>query len=28
MLEFYQPFDGLIQISSDPVVASISRVPN
>jgi len=28
MLEFYQPFDGLIQISSDPVVASISRIPN
>ena len=28
MLEFYQPFDGLIQISSDPVVASISRIPS
>ena len=28
MLEFYEPFDGLIQISSDPLVAAISRVPN
>ncbi len=27
MLEFYQPFDGLIQISSDPMVAAISRIP-
>ena len=28
MLEFYEPFDGLIRISSDPMVAAISRVPN
>jgi hypothetical protein len=28
MLEFYGPFDGLIQISSDPMVAAISRIPN
>jgi hypothetical protein len=28
MLEFYEPFDGLIQISSDPVIAAISRISN
>jgi hypothetical protein len=28
MLEFYQPFDGLIQISSDPLASSISRIAN
>ena len=27
MLEFYQPFEGLIQISSEPMVAAISRIP-
>ena len=28
MLEFYHPFDGLIQISSDPMLAAISRISN
>lgn len=28
MLEFYEPFDGLIRISSEPMVAAISRIPN
>ena len=28
MLEFYEPFDGLIRISSNPMVAAISRIPN
>ena len=27
LLEFYDPFDGLIRISSDPMVAAISRIP-
>jgi hypothetical protein len=26
MLEFYEPFDGLIQVSSDPMAAAISRI--
>lgn len=26
LLEYYEPFDGLIQISSDPLAASISRI--
>jgi hypothetical protein len=28
MLEFYEPFDGLIRISSDPMVEAISRISN
>src|SRR6185503_17651695 len=28
MLEFYEPFDGLIQISSEPMVEAISRISN
>jgi len=28
MLEFYEPFDGLIQISSEPMVEAISRIAN
>jgi hypothetical protein len=28
MLEFHRPFDGLIQISSDPLVAAISGIPS
>ncbi len=28
MLEFYEPFGGLIQISPEPMVAAISRIPN
>jgi hypothetical protein len=28
MLEFYEPFDGLIQISSAPMVEAISRISN
>jgi hypothetical protein len=27
MLEYYEPFDGFIQISSDPMVAAISGIP-
>jgi len=28
MLEFYEPFGGLIQISREPMVAAISRIPS
>jgi hypothetical protein len=28
LLEFYDPFEGLIRISSDPMVAAISRIPH
>lgn len=28
LLEYYEPFDGLIQISSDPMAASINRISN
>jgi len=28
MLEFYQPFEGLIRISSEPMAAAISRIAN
>jgi hypothetical protein len=28
LLEYYEPFEGLIRIPSDPMVASISEIPN
>jgi hypothetical protein len=28
LLEFYEPFDGLIRISSDPLIAAISSIPD